>query len=134
MAATRFDLPSLGADMDEGTLLEWRVKPGDLVRRGQVIAVVDTSKAAVDVEIWRDGRVQALLVEPGTKIPVGAAMMMVGDGRWPAGEPSAILKSKERHSHIAPAHGLTLMAVDYPAPEEYGQRAKRVTSRLIRGS
>lgn len=62
------------------------------------------------------------------------AMMMVGDGRWPAGEPSAILKSKERHSHIAPAHGLTLMAVDYPAPEEYGQRAKRVTSRLIRGS
>ena len=47
----RFELPSLGADMDEGTLLTWQVKPGESVKRGQVVAVVDTSKAAVDVEI-----------------------------------------------------------------------------------
>nr|HQD83390.1 2-oxo acid dehydrogenase subunit E2 [Quisquiliibacterium sp.] len=40
----RFELPSLGADMEEGTLLEWRVQPGDRVARGQVVALVDTSK------------------------------------------------------------------------------------------
>ncbi len=62
------------------------------------------------------------------------AIMMVGDGRWQISEPLAILESKQRHSHIAPAHGLTLMAVDYPNPAEYGARAERVTSRLIRGS
>ncbi|MEX6503701.1 dihydrolipoamide acetyltransferase family protein [Pseudomonas zhanjiangensis] len=66
-----FKLPSLGADMDEGTLLEWRVQPGDTVRRGQVVAVVDTAKAAVDVECWHDGEVFELLVEPGRKLPVG---------------------------------------------------------------
>lgn len=62
------------------------------------------------------------------------AMMMVGDGRWQVSEPFTILQSRERHSHIAPAQGLALMAVDYPDPKEYGQRAKRVTSKLIRGS
>jgi pyruvate dehydrogenase E2 component (dihydrolipoamide acetyltransferase) len=70
----RFELPSLGADMDEGTLLKWHVKPGDHVKRGQVIAVVDTSKAAVDVETWQEGVVAQLLVEPGQKIAVGTAM------------------------------------------------------------
>ena len=62
-----FKLPSLGADMDEGTLLAWHVKPGDAVKRGQVVAVVDTSKAAVDVEIWHEGVVHELLVQVGRK-------------------------------------------------------------------
>ncbi len=70
----RFELPSLGADMDEGTLLTWQVKPGDAVHRGQVVAVVDTSKAAVDVEIWHDGVVHELLVQPGEKVPVGTLL------------------------------------------------------------
>ena len=69
-----FKLPSLGADMDEGTLLEWKVKPGDSVHKGQVVAVVDTSKAAIDIEIWQDGTLQALRVEPGDKVPVGAVL------------------------------------------------------------
>ncbi len=63
-----FKLPSLGADMDEGTLLEWRVKPGDAVKRGQVVALVDTTKAAIDVECWNEGTVDELVVEPGTKL------------------------------------------------------------------
>ena len=69
-----FKLPSLGADMDEGTLLRWQVKPGDSVKRGQVVAVVDTSKAAVDVEIWHDGTVCELKVAPGEKVPVGTVL------------------------------------------------------------
>ncbi|MDP1653539.1 MAG: dihydrolipoamide acetyltransferase family protein [Rhodocyclaceae bacterium] len=69
-----FKLPSLGADMDEGTLLEWKVKPGDAVKKGQVIAVVDTTKAAVDVECWQEGTVAELLAEIGQKMPVGTVM------------------------------------------------------------
>jgi pyruvate dehydrogenase E2 component (dihydrolipoamide acetyltransferase) len=69
-----FKLPSLGADMDEGTLLEWKVKPGDAVKKGQVIAIVDTAKAAVDVECWHDGTVAELLAEIGRKMPVGTVM------------------------------------------------------------
>lgn len=69
-----FTLPSMGADMDEGTLLEWKVKPGDAVKKGQVVAIVDTSKAAVDVESWHEGTVYELLVGPHEKIPVGTPM------------------------------------------------------------
>ena len=46
-----FRMPSLGADMEDGTLVEWLVHPGDDVRRGQIIAVVETAKGAVEIEI-----------------------------------------------------------------------------------
>ena len=69
-----FTLPALGADMEQGKLLEWKVKPGDAVARGQVVAVVDTSKAAVDVEIWQAGTVAELLVQPGETVPVGTVL------------------------------------------------------------
>jgi pyruvate dehydrogenase E2 component (dihydrolipoamide acetyltransferase) len=72
-----FKLPSLGADMDEGTLLEWLVHPGDKVKKGQIVAVVDTSKAAVDVECWQEGTVADLLVEPQQKVPVGAVLALL---------------------------------------------------------
>ena len=58
-----FRLPSLGAEMDEGTLLEWKVKPGDRVRKGDVVAVVDTSKSAIDVEIWEKAPIWELVLE-----------------------------------------------------------------------
>lgn len=72
-----FTLPSLGSDMDQGKLLAWRVKPGDPVKSGQVIAVVDTSKAAIDVEVWRDGTVFEVLVQPGETVPVGALLATI---------------------------------------------------------
>jgi pyruvate dehydrogenase E2 component (dihydrolipoamide acetyltransferase) len=67
-----FRLPSLGADMEQGKLLEWKVAPGQNVARGDVVAVVDTSKAAVDVEIWEAGTIQELIGQPGKIYPVGA--------------------------------------------------------------
>ena len=67
-------MPSLGADMTEGTLLEWLVKPGDPVHRGDIVAVVDTTKSAVEVECFDDGVVESLVVEPGTKVPVGTVL------------------------------------------------------------
>jgi pyruvate dehydrogenase E2 component (dihydrolipoyllysine-residue acetyltransferase) len=69
-----FKLPSLGADMDQGKLVEWKVKPGDAVKRGQVVAVVDTSKAAVEVEIWQDGTMFEQLVPIGESVPVGTVL------------------------------------------------------------
>ena len=79
-----FRLPSLGADMDEGTLLEWKVKPGDAVKKGQVLAIVDTSKAAVDVESWQEGTVAELIVAPGEKIPVDTVLAtLLEPGEFP---------------------------------------------------
>jgi len=74
-----FTLPALGADMESGKLLEWRVKAGDAVKRGDVIAVVDTSKAAVEVEIWQDGVVAELVAQPGDKLAPGAVMARIAE-------------------------------------------------------
>ncbi|MCK9368312.1 MAG: 2-oxo acid dehydrogenase subunit E2 [Metallibacterium scheffleri] len=71
-----FKLPSLGSDMDQGKLLEWKIRPGDRVQRGQIVAVVDTSKAAVDIESWQEGTVHALLTQPEETIPVGTVMAL----------------------------------------------------------
>lgn len=76
-APTEFTMPSLGADMDAGTLLEWRVGPGDHVRRGDVVAVVDTEKSTIDVEVFVTGVVEELLVQPGTEVPVGTPLATI---------------------------------------------------------
>ena len=61
-------MPALGADMDAGTVVEWLVAPGDPVHRGDVVAVVDTDKSAIDVECFDSGVVERLLVEPGQRV------------------------------------------------------------------
>jgi pyruvate dehydrogenase E2 component (dihydrolipoamide acetyltransferase) len=71
---SEFRLPALGADMEEGTVVQWNVAPGDAVKRGQVVAVVETDKGAIDVEIFQEGVVRELVVQPGTKVPVGAVL------------------------------------------------------------
>lgn len=72
-----FRMPSLGADMEAGTLVEWLIKSGDEVQRGQVVAVVETQKGAVDVEIWEAGTVDKLVVEAGRKVPVGELLALL---------------------------------------------------------
>jgi pyruvate dehydrogenase E2 component (dihydrolipoamide acetyltransferase) len=71
---TDYVMPSLGADMRDGRVVEWHVRPGDTVRRGDVVGVVDTEKGAIEIEIWEDGVVREILVEPGRKVPVGEAL------------------------------------------------------------
>lgn len=72
-----FVMPSLGADMESGTFVEWLVQPGETVRRGQVVCVVETQKGAVEVEIWESGIVERLVAEPGQTIPVGGVMAII---------------------------------------------------------
>jgi pyruvate dehydrogenase E2 component (dihydrolipoamide acetyltransferase) len=105
-----FTLPALGSDMDGARLLEWRVKPGDRVARGQVVAVVDTSKAAVDVESWQEGVVFELLAQPGETLPVGAVMATLLE----PGESAQTAKHTERKP--APAVIAAAAPATTPAP------------------
>lgn len=72
-----FKMPSLGADMESGTLIEWMVKPGAEVKRGDIVAIVGTEKGEIEVEIFEDGTVEALLVTAGADVPVGAPLAMI---------------------------------------------------------
>jgi pyruvate dehydrogenase E2 component (dihydrolipoamide acetyltransferase) len=72
-----FNMPSLGADMEAGTLVEWLKRPGDQVHRGDIVAVVETEKGAIEVEIFEDGHIEDLLVDEGAKVPVGTPLARI---------------------------------------------------------
>ena len=70
-------MPSLGADMEAGTLVEWLVKPGDQVKRGDVVAVVETQKGAIEIEIFEAGKIEQILVDLNTKVAVGTPLARI---------------------------------------------------------
>ena len=72
-----FLMPSLGADMEAGTLVEWRKKPGDTVKRGDIIAEVETQKGLIEIEVFDEGIIGELLIKEGAKIPVGTVMALI---------------------------------------------------------
>ena len=88
-------MPSLGADMEAGTLIQWLVKPGDVVKRGDIIAVVDTEKAAIEIEVFQAGVIQTIVVSLGETVPVGAVLALIRtDGELPAAGAPAEAKPK----------------------------------------
>ncbi|RWH72857.1 MAG: biotin/lipoyl-binding protein [Mesorhizobium sp.] len=69
-----FTMPSLGADMESGRLVQWLVKPGSVVKKGDVVAVVETHKGAFEIEIFEEGVVSELCAKEGEELPVGAPL------------------------------------------------------------
>jgi pyruvate dehydrogenase E2 component (dihydrolipoamide acetyltransferase) len=89
-----FRMPSLGADMESAVLTEWLVKPNDPVKRGQVVATVETAKGIIDIEIFEDGAIETLLASPGQVVPVGGVLASYR----PAGAPAAAAVEGERRA------------------------------------
>lgn len=138
-----FRLPSLGADMDEGKLVEWQVAPGDTVTKGQIVAVVETTKAAIDVECWLTGTVHELLISPGDTVPVGtliATLLAPGETapepgtapptEPPAAAPAAPVTAPAGRRRVSPAArrraaelGVDVTTVPASGPEDTVTRA-----------
>lgn len=86
-------MPSLGADMEAGTVIQWLVKPGDAIKRGDIIAVVDTEKAAIEIEVFEAGVLERIVVPEGGKVPVGAVLAIIHrDGEGPIVKPTVAEK------------------------------------------
>ena len=110
-------MPTLGADMSAGTLVAWHKKPGDHVTRGEIVAEVETEKAAIDVEVFTTGVVEKILVQPGEKVPVGTVLAIIREegrpatgpiaahtaGKLPAGQPQPSPLPKPSAASAAPA-------------------------------
>ncbi|MHB1951744.1 MAG: 2-oxo acid dehydrogenase subunit E2, partial [Acidiferrobacteraceae bacterium] len=67
-------MPQLSDTMTEGTLVSWEKEIGDAIQRGTVVATVETDKAIMDVEVFREGYLSGPLVPSGTLVPVGEAL------------------------------------------------------------
>jgi pyruvate dehydrogenase E2 component (dihydrolipoamide acetyltransferase) len=119
---TEFLMPSLGADMEAGTLVEWLVQPGSTVSRGDIIAVVETQTGAIEIEVFQNGTVDSLLVDPGSTVPVGTPLAVIADGAGGAGgvpEPSTI-EPTVAPTPIAPV----VSPVTVTAPPARGERVR----------
>jgi pyruvate dehydrogenase E2 component (dihydrolipoamide acetyltransferase) len=86
-----FLMPILTADMSAGTLVEWRKKPGDLLRRGDIIALVETDKGLIDIEVFTSGVLDRIVVPPGATVPTGTVLAIIRDD-VPAARPAAPLE------------------------------------------
>jgi pyruvate dehydrogenase E2 component (dihydrolipoyllysine-residue acetyltransferase) len=100
-----FRMPMLGADMEAGTLVEWTKHPGDQVHRGDIIAVVDTQKGAIDIEVFEDGVLDQIVVQTGAKVPVGTVLAHISaTGAPPASGPPPEPAPPVAAAPIAPPH------------------------------
>ncbi|WP_448003686.1 2-oxo acid dehydrogenase subunit E2 [Agromyces bauzanensis] len=106
-----FKMPSLGADMERGKVVEWLVKPGDYVHRGDLIAEVDTEKTVMDVESFEEGIVAEFLVELGETVPVGTPIARI------TGTPADGARVGPTEAAPAPAAPARPKPEPKPAPE-----------------
>lgn len=117
-----FIMPSLGADMKEGILVAWRVKPGDRVSHGDIIAEIETQKGLFEVEVFAAGVVGPLLVPPGPdKIPVGTVLTTIaaeaGGSVTAAVDAAPRIKISPAARKLAQEHQLDINKLDGTGPE-----------------
>ncbi|MGB9307744.1 MAG: dihydrolipoamide acetyltransferase family protein [Mycobacterium sp.] len=122
-----FKMPALGADMDEGTLDEWLVKPGDKVTRGQIVAVVETTKAAVEIECWQEGTVSELAVPVGETVQVGTVLATLLAPGERAEKPSRKRPRSSKRAGTKPATAPSRAPTGAVAPPPVPQRRRWVS-------
>lgn len=110
-------------------MVEWLIKPGDYVHRGDVVAVVDTDKTVMDVETFEEGVVSELLVDVGTTVPIGTPLARItqtpDDGAGQAGGRPAAPQAKP---------GPEPAAAQVPPPVRHLAHQLGVDPSVIRGT
>ncbi|EHR61098.1 dihydrolipoamide acetyltransferase family protein [Saccharomonospora cyanea] len=79
-------MPRLSDTMEEGVIVTWRKQVGDELRRGDVVAEIETDKALMELEAYDDGVLERVLVAEGDRAPIGTPIAVVGDGSGTAPE------------------------------------------------
>lgn len=125
---TDFRMPSLGSDMEAGTLVEWLKGPGDTVKRGDIVAVVETQKGAIEIEIFEDGTIEELLVPVGETVPVGTSLARLKRTGRAAAPAAAMPPAAAALSPPLPVEPPSAP----PAPEGEGPRASPAARRLAK--
>ena len=126
-----FRMPSLGADMEAGTLVEWLVKPGDWVKRGDIVAVVETQKGAIEIETFQSGRIEKILIGLNSKVPVGTPLAEIRtEGEAKPGAAAAAPIPKAPLAPAVPPPVQVPIRAPAPSPAAAGARASPAARRL----
>ena len=70
-------MPKWGIEMVEGTIAEWRIAAGDQIKKGQILALIETDKIANDLECEFEATVERVVAEAGSVYPVGALLAVL---------------------------------------------------------
>lgn len=111
-------MPALSPTMEKGTLARWLVKPGDLVRVGDLIAEVETDKVTMEVEATYEGQVSQLIVAEGSEnVPVGAVIAHLAN-EDEAMEPTVPATDRTiPEPALATGAGITMESTSPPGPQ-----------------
>jgi dihydrolipoyl dehydrogenase len=114
-------MPKLSDTMTEGTVITWEKQPGDQVTRGTVVATVETDKAIMDVEVFREGYLSGPLVPANSTVPVGQpiAYLVPSKDEVKSGEAPAPQVAKEPETVEAAAAPERFEAYGTPKPKTH---------------
>jgi pyruvate dehydrogenase E2 component (dihydrolipoamide acetyltransferase) len=79
MAIREVFMPALSSTMTEGKIVSWQKSPGDKVSKGEIVVVVESDKADMDVETFYEGFIATIIVPAGESAPVGSAIALVAE-------------------------------------------------------
>ncbi len=115
-------MPSMGADMTEGTIVKWLKAEGDQIGRGDKLAEVETDKTVVEMEAYAEGLLRKILVSEGSLVQVGAVIAFIGDADDDIPEVAAAAPAAEAAPE-APAGTPAPAPAPTPTPEPVQQAA-----------
>jgi pyruvate dehydrogenase E2 component (dihydrolipoamide acetyltransferase) len=104
-------MPRLSDTMEEGVLSQWVKHEGDQVRKGDVLAVIETDKAAMDMEAYDEGVLTKILVAEGASVPIGTPIAVIGEAAAAASAPPPVPAAGKAERAVVPA-----LAPAPPAP------------------
>ena len=84
----KVEMPKMGDTMEEGKILRWIKKEGDPVKKGEMLAEVETDKVNIEIEAFSSGTLRKILVSEGNSAPIGAAIALIGAADEPLAENS----------------------------------------------
>ena len=109
-------MPQLSDTMSEGVVVSWEKNIGDKVERGDIVATVETDKAIMDVEVFREGYLSGPIAEPDSVIPVGEVIAyLVASKAEVQSETSApVAASTSAKATVAEAAPVEIVADEVP--------------------
>ena len=143
MAIHEIFMPALSSTMSEGKIVSWLKQPGDQVKKGEAVLVVESDKADMDVECFHSGTLAAVLLPAGGTAPVGETLALVAEtaaeveeakarGNTAASQPPAEGAPPEAPSPVeaplTPAAGPPAEAPAVPAPAPAPASAGRIVA------
>ena len=116
-------MPSMGADMTEGTIVKWLKAEGDQVGRGDKLAEVETDKTVVEMEAYAEGLLRKIVVSEGSLVQVGAVIAFIGDADDDIPEVATAAPAAEAAPEAPAATPAPAAPAPTPAPEPVQQAA-----------